>query len=70
MTINSRCSSWKEFCLSKKKGMEKFLKEPMKFENSLGSSDPFSFVNDPPAFLRLIDLLEDKHFHLLPAGGN
>jgi hypothetical protein len=70
MTINLRCSSWKEFHLSKKKRSEGFLKEPMKLENSLGSSDPFAFVNDPPAFSRLIDLLEDEHFLLLPACGN
>jgi hypothetical protein len=70
MTINSRHSSWKEFHLSKKKGTEGFLKEPMKFENLLGSNDPFAFVNDPSAFLRLIDLLEDECFLLLPAGGN
>jgi hypothetical protein len=70
MTVTSRCSSWKEFCFSKIKGPERFLKEPMKFENSLGSSDPFSFVNDPPAFSRLMDLLKDECFLLLPAGRN
>jgi hypothetical protein len=41
----------------------------MKFENSLGSSGPFAFVNDPLAFSMLIGLLEDEYFLLLPASG-
>jgi hypothetical protein len=70
MTVNSRCFSWKEFCVSKRKEKEGFLKEPMKFENPLGNSDPFACVSDPAAFSRLINLLEDEHFLLPPAGGN
>ena len=43
----------------------------MKFEDSLASDDPFAFIADPFAFLKLIGVLEDGYFLLLlPAGGN
>ena len=70
MTINSRYPSWKEFYLSRKKGMKGLRKEPMNFEDSLPSDAPFAFVDDLFAFLKMIDLLEDEYFLLLPAGGN
>jgi hypothetical protein len=71
MTISSRHASWKEFCLSKKKGTKGFFKEPMEFEGSLaGADDTFAFVNDPTSFTDMVDLLEDECFLLLPAGGN
>ena len=70
MTINSKYSSWKEFYLSKKKEAKGFLKEPIKIEDSLASAPPLSFVNNPSAFLKLIDFSEGEYFLLLPAGGN
>jgi hypothetical protein len=71
MTVSSRHASWKEFCLSKKKETKGFFKEPMEFEGSLaGADDTFAFVNDPISFTDMVDLLEDEHFLLLPAGGN
>ena len=71
MTVSSRHASWKEFCPSKKKETKGFLKESMEFENSLASADDtFAFVNDPVSFSNLVDLFEDEHFLLLPAGGN
>ena len=42
----------------------------MKFDKSLASAALFAFVDDPFAFLKLIDLVEDEYFLLLPAGGN
>jgi hypothetical protein len=71
MTVSSRHASWKEFHLSKKKETKGFLKEPMEFESSLaGADDTFAFVNDPTSFTNVVDLLEDEHFLLLPAGGD
>jgi hypothetical protein len=71
MTVSSRHASWKEFCLSEKKGTKGFIKEPMEFEGLLaGADDTFAFVNDPTSFTNMVDLLEDEHFLLLPAGGN
>jgi hypothetical protein len=71
MTVSLRCASWKEFHLSKKKETKGFLKESTEFENLLaGVDDPFAFVNDPVAFTSVVDLLEEEHFLLLPAGGD
>jgi hypothetical protein len=71
MTISSRCASWKEFCLSKKKETKGFFKEPMELEGSLaGADDTFAFLNDPTSFTDMVELLEDECFLLLPAGGN
>ena len=70
MTISSRYPSWKEYYLSKGKGTKGFLEETMKFDDSLASSAPFALVDDPFAFLKLIDLFEDKNLLPLPDGEN
>jgi hypothetical protein len=70
MTISTRYPSWKEFYLARKKGTKGIRKETMEFEYSLASDDPFTYVNDPIAFSKLIDVFEDEYFLLLPAGGN
>jgi hypothetical protein len=71
MTISSRCASWKEFHLSKKKETKGFFKETMEFEGLLAGADgTFAFVNDPTSFTDVVDLLEDECFLLLLAGGN
>ena len=61
MTISSRYPSWKECYLSKGKRTKGFLEETMKFDDSLASDEPFAFVDDPFAFLKLIDLFEDEY---------
>ena len=70
MTINARYASWRELYLSKKKDSKGFGQEPIKFEDSLSSTAPWSFVNDPTAFEDTITTLKGKSFLLLPAGGN
>ena len=70
MTINSKYSSWKEFYLSKKKETKGFLEETIKFKDSSASTPPLTFVNDPFAFMKVIDFFEGENFLLLPAGGS
>ena len=70
MTICSKSSSWKEFYLLKKKVTKRFLKEPIKFEDSLASDNPLTFVIDLFAFLKVINFFEHEYFLLLPPGGN
>ena len=44
--------------------MKGFLKETIKFEDLLASSAPFTFVNDPFTFLKVIDFFEGEYFLL------
>ena len=55
MTISSRYPSWKEYYLSKGKGTKGFLEETMKFDDSLASDAPFTFVNDPLLYFLEVD---------------
>jgi hypothetical protein len=70
MTINSKCSSWKDFHLSRKKETKGFLQEPTEIQDSLLGDRTLSFVNDKIAFTDLFDLFEGEYLLLFPAGGN
>jgi hypothetical protein len=60
MTVSSGHSSWKEFCLSKRKGTEGFFTETMKFEDLLSGNDPFTHMNNCFTFLNLVNFLEGE----------
>jgi hypothetical protein len=65
MTINSKYSSWKDFCLSRKKETKGFLQEPTEIQDSLLGDRTLSFVNDKIAFTELFDLFEGEYLLLL-----
>jgi hypothetical protein len=69
MTITSKCSSWKDFHLSRKKETKGFLQESTEIQDSLLGDRTLSFANDKTAFTDLFDLFEGGYLLLLPAGG-
>ena len=70
MTITSRYPSCREFYLSKKKGTKGFLQEPLKLEDLVDRDASSTYANNPWEFMKVIEIVRDANFLLLPAGGN
>lgn len=70
MTISLRSLSWKECCLSKKKGMKEFPRKLREIQGLLARGGSSSFMTNRPSFESPVDSLKDENFLLLPAGKN